>query len=140
MKDGIPHFSKEDIFYSFYGALFIGLIFVLGRNIVDIAKTMDMSHLIAIIIATSILSTIEIYYVGYVRVYDKKHRSFLEFWAKRFITIYLISIITAKFLIYLYNVDYLLGSSQNIIKAIIAVSMPCSLGATLSDLVRKIKF
>lgn len=140
VKDGIPHFSKEDIFYSFYGALFIGLIFVLGRNIIEIANIMDVSHAIAIVIATSILSSIEIYYVGYVRVHDKKHRCFSEFWAKRFVSNYIISIITALFLIYLYNVDFLLGTPANIAKAVIAVSMPCSLGATLSDLVRKIKF
>ena len=139
MKDGIQHFSREDFFYSFFGALFVGFVFMSKGFLIDIAKNINNTHLIAITILTVIFTTIQIYFVGYTQVQDKMHRSFKEFWGKRFITVYISSILVSLLLIYVYGIDKMIGS-ENVIKAVIAFSMPCSLGATLSDLVKKIKF
>lgn len=140
MKDEIQHFSKEDIFYSFYGALFIGMVFSFNKILIDVAKAVTAKHIFAIIILTIILTTIQIYYIGYTRVKEREKRPFSEFWAKRFFTVYLISLLTPAILIYIYNINSILGSTGDVIKAIFVISMPCTLGATLSDLVRKIKF
>jgi uncharacterized membrane protein len=136
------HFSKEDIFYSFFGALFVGIAFMSKGIVIDISRVLTASHIVSIIIVTSLLITVQIYYVGYRRVplYERKQRTPGEFWAKRFFTIYLVSLLAATLLLYMYNVNYLIGSQENIAKAIIALAMPCSLGATFSDLFRKIKF
>ena len=139
MKDGIQHFSREDFFYSFFGALFVGFVFMSKGFLIDISKNLTNVHLIMITVLTVIFTTIQIYFVGYTRVQDKIHRSFVEFWAKRFFTVYFSSIIVSLLLIYSYGIDEMIGS-DNIINAVIAFSMPCSLGATLSDLVKKIKF
>lgn len=134
------HFSKEDFFYSFYGALFIGFVFTFNRILLDLVKVITIKHIFAIIIFTAILTSFQIYYIGWLHVKQKEKRPFHEFWAKRFITVYLVSIITATFLIYLYGINNLIGSLRETVEAIIIVSMPCSLGATLSDLFRKVQF
>ena len=134
------HFSKEDIFYSFFGALFVGLVFTLKGLLIDIAKSLTTSHIIAIIILTILLITVQIYYVGYVHVKEKEKRRFGQFWAKRFVTIYVVSILTSFILVYLYGINLILANFADTIKAVIAISMPCALGATLSDLFKKIKF
>jgi uncharacterized membrane protein len=136
------HFSQEDIFYAFLGALFVGLPFVFRSLVIDIAKTISMQHVVALVITAAILITIEIYYFGYKRIPDRERpqRTFAEFWAKRFITVYVVSLLTSLFLIYLYGLNYLLGDSFTILKAVVAISLPCSLAAALTDLFRKIKF
>jgi len=139
MKDGIQHFSREDFFYSFFGALFVGFVFMSKGFLIDIAKNITNVHLAAITILTVVFTTIQIYFIGYARVQDKMHRGFGEFWAKRFITVYASSILVSLILIYSYGIDQMIGSDK-IINAVVAFSMPCSLGATLSDLVKKIKF
>ncbi len=139
MKDGIQHFSKEDFFYSFFGALFVGFVFMSKGFLIDIAKNLSSAHLIVITILTILFATVQIYFVGYTRVSDKIHRGFGEFWAKRFVTVYVSSIVVSLILIYAYGIDGMIGSDK-IINAVVAFSMPCSLGATLSDLVKKIKF
>lgn len=140
MKDGIQHFSKEDFFYSFFGALFVGFVFMSKGFLIDIVKNLNEAQLVAITLLTIIFAVIQIYFVGYSKVVDRRHRTFGEFWTKRFITIYVASIIVSLLLIYVYGLDKTLGSPNNIFKAVIAFSMPCSLGATLSDLLKKIKF
>lgn len=135
----IKHFSKEDIFYSFFGALFVGFVFMSKGFLIDIAKNLNTAHLISILLLTFIFVTIQIYFVGYKRVVDKQHRTFGEFWAKRFFTICISSLAASLLLIYVYGIDKMIGS-ENIVNAVIASLMPCSLGATLSDLVKKIKF
>ncbi|MEK6886701.1 MAG: DUF2391 family protein [Nanoarchaeota archaeon] len=139
MKDGIQHFSREDFFYSFFGALFVGFVFMSKGFLIDIAKNLTNTHLIIITVLTLIFTTTQIYFVGYTRVHDKVHRGFGEFWAKRFITVYVASIVVSLILIYVYGINKMIGSDK-IINAVVAFSMPCSLGATLSDLVKKIKF
>ncbi len=131
------HFSKEDVFYSFFGALFFGIVFISKGLLIDIANNIDTTRMFFLILTTVLLVTTQIYYIGYVRVKEKERRKFSQFWAKRFVTICLASVLTSSFLIYLFGVNVILG--KNVAKAIVAVSMPCALGATLSDLLKKIK-
>jgi uncharacterized membrane protein len=136
------HFSREDILYSFFGALFLGFTFMSKLLFLDLVNSMTTNHAIVIFVVTLVLITFEIYYLGYKRVpaNEKKYRTIGEFWAKRFVTVTIVSLITSTFLVYIYGVNILLGSTENTIKAIIAIFMPCCLGATFSDLFRKIKF
>lgn len=136
----MQHFSKQDVFYSFFGALFVGFVFLSKAFIIDIARSLKSINVVVIILLTILFVTLQIYFVGYIKVVDKKNRPFYEFWAKRFLTVYISSIFVSFLLIYVYGIDKMLGNFSNIFKAAVAFSLPCSLGATLSDLVKKIKF
>lgn len=129
------HFDAAHIITAFFGALFFGFTFVLKGLLVQIGTTLTPPKLIAITLATLIILTAEIYYVGYRRIPNKKHRPFGQFWAKRLITYYGIAIFTSYLLLTLYNVTAL--SPEHTTKLVIAISFPAAIGAALSDLLGK---
>ena len=141
-NDEPKHFSREDILYSFFGALFLGFTFMSKLLYFDLVNVMTANHTIVIFVVTLLLVSFEIYYLGYRRVphSERMKRTIGEFLTKRLLTVTIVSLITSAFLVYIYGVNILLGSNENTLKAIIAIFMPCCLGATFSDLFRKIKF
>ena len=52
-------------------------------------------------------------------------------------TFYSVAIITSAYLAFIYNITALAGSNENIAKLIIAISMPCAIGASITDLLKK---
>ncbi|MBI4140600.1 DUF2391 family protein [Candidatus Woesearchaeota archaeon] len=131
------HFSMKDIVRSFFGAAFIGSTFIFSRLLIEIPPLLATRHVIAIVVSTLAILTAEIYYIGYQRVENKKARPFGQFWLKRLLTFYAVSIIVSSYLALIYNVIHLVGGGDNVIKLIVAMSLPCSIGASITDLLKK---
>lgn len=138
LKDIPPeHFSMKDIIRSFFGAAFIGSTFIFTRLLVEVTPLLDAWHVGAIIVSTIAILTAEIYFIGYERVENKAARPFGQFWIKRLLTFYAVSIVVSAYLALIYNIFALVGPAENVVKLIIAMSMPCSIGASITDLLKK---
>lgn len=131
------HFSFKDIVRSFFGATFIGVTFVFNKNLVELVPMLNSTRITLVILSTILLLSFEIYFIGYQRVSDKTERKFFQFWFKRIITFYLVAIVVSLYLSFLYNVTGLVGSIENIIRLVVAMSMPCSVGASIADLLKE---
>lgn len=131
------HFSMKDIIRSFFGAAFIGSTFIFTRLLVEVTPLLDAWHVWAIILSTIGILTAEIYFIGYERVENKAARHFGQFWLKRLLTFYAVSIIVSAYLAWIYNITALVGNSENVVKLVIAMSLPCSIGASITDLLKK---
>ena len=129
------HFSHREVIVAAITAFFIGLSFIFNTLLFNASKELTPLQLTSIILATIIILTLEIYFVGYARVHDKR-RHFGQFWAKRFFSFYIVSILVSGILIYLYGLETLAGNSLVTLKVIIAASFPCAIGTALSDLLK----
>lgn len=131
------YFSLKDVARSFFGALFLGFA-MLSKLLVDLAPRLTSQHIILIIIFTIVILTIEIYFIGFARFTssERKARPFSEFWAKRFITFYIVAIAVSSLLAWIYNIGAILPQDQ-VLKFVIMLSMPCAIGAATGDLLRK---
>jgi uncharacterized membrane protein len=129
------HFSVKHIVSAFMGALLMGLTFVFKGLLLQVAAVLNRSHMLAIIVSTIVLLTAEIYFVGYQRVKNKEKRPFFQFWFKRVITYYAIAMLVAFLVVYIYGVNIIAGA--NTMKVVIAVALPCAVGASLADLLKK---
>lgn len=138
-SDKIEHFSSKDIIISFYGAFLVAAGFLFKGNLLLISQKLDTLHLILILFVTLVILSAEIYYMGYSRVKNKKERPFVQFLIKRITTTYLVSLIVCITLVLLYNIDHIIanGTYYNIVKIVICVSFPASIGATATDLFKK---
>ncbi len=131
------HFSVKDIVRSFFGAAFIGSTFIFTRTLVEISPFLDGLRIFFIVLSTIGILTAEIYFIGYQRVENKNKRHFAQFWIKRLLTFYSVGILVSAYLAFIYNITFLVGSPENIAKLILAASMPCSIGASITDLLKK---
>jgi len=134
------HFSKKDIVDAFFGALFLGVTFSVKGLLVDISLALKEINMIMIPIFTLLILTAEIYYIGYSRVKRKSERKFGQFWLKRIVSFYVIAVFTAFLLIYLFglnNLPEIANNSGKIIKLVILISLPCSIGAAITDLLKR---
>lgn len=138
MLEKVPgHFSQKDIINAFLGAMFIGLTFVLRTDIVEIALRLDSSRIILIVLSTFLILTAEIYFIGYSRVPNKKSRPFGQFWAKRFVSLYIVTILVSLFLVYIFGINTFVNTGEEVFKIIVLVSMPCAVGAAIPSLLTK---
>ena len=87
------HFGKKDLTRAFFGSIFVGLSFALNGLLFEVSQKLSKANLLAIIFVTLTILTIEIYFIGYQRVKDKKSRPFGEFWLRRTVGITSISLI-----------------------------------------------
>ncbi len=131
------HFGIKHIITAFFGSLFFGFSFVINGLLFQVGLALTNKDLTLIIIATLLIISAEIYFVGYTRVPDPKTRPFGQFWAKRIITYYVIALFTSFLLISLYGIPKFAGGFENTFKLIIAVSFPAAVGAAVSDLLGK---
>ncbi len=131
------HFGMIHVLTSFFGALFFGFTFVLKGLLFSIGLALTGFQLLLITLATWIILSAEIYFVGYMRVPDKARRRFGQFWAKRIITYYFIAILTSYLLLTLYGVTAIAGGGYNAFKLVVAVSFPAAIGAAVADLLGK---
>ena len=131
------HFGAQDIIYSFFGALIVGLTFVLKGLLIQAGTTLRWENVILIVLTTLLILTFEIYFVGYRRVKHKERRPFLQFWLKRVVSIYVISVAVSFMIAYLFGINYMVGSTEVLMKIVFAVSMPCAIGAAFTDLLKR---
>ena len=138
-QKGLGHLRMNETINAFMASLILGLTFVFKGSLIDISLTLSNIHLTWIIALTSILLTFEIYYVAYSRVgrKERKTRKFGQFWAKRFFTLYGIAFLVSLLLVYLFNMDSLAGSFYGVLNIVVAVSMPCALGAAIPSLIKQ---
>ena len=131
------HFSLKDIVLSFFGATFVGMTVVFNKYLIELPPHMSDWRMVAVMLSTWFVLSFEIYFVGYARVEDKSQRPFFQFWAKRLATFYGVGIVVALFLATLYNVTEIAGSLEGMLKIVVAMSMPCSIGASVADLFKE---
>lgn len=131
------HFHFRDVINAFMGSTILGLTFVFKGSLIELSLTLTKYHLFFIILTTAILLTFQIYFVGYSRVKQKKKRKFDQFWAKRFFTLYGIAVFVSLALVYLFNMNSLTSSLFDIFKIVVAVSMPCAIGAAVPSLLKR---
>jgi len=133
------HFRKRDVVNATFGSLLFGLPFISKGLLLDISLKLSATNLFWIIVCTAVMLSVEIYYIAYSRVpkSDRPHRHFGQFWLKRFTTIYGIAILTSLFLVYLYGINSLAGSFENIVKIVVATSFPCAVGAAVPSLLKQ---
>ena len=132
------HFRKRDIINAFFGSLIFGLTFIFKGNLIQIALTLTTQHLWTIVIITSLCLTGEIYFIGYTRVKDKVERPFGQFWCKRFVTLYGIEMLVSLGLVYLFNMNMIIANNPlAILQLVVAVSMPCAVGAAIPGLLKQ---
>jgi len=131
------HFSKQDLVRSAIGSLFLGFSVLFSGNIANLAIKIPPAHLQIIVLATLLILTIEIHIIGYSRVVDKTSRKFGQFWMKRITTFYLTALIMATLLASIFGLYYILPDGTSFFHLIIILSAPCSIGASLGDLLKK---
>ena len=131
------HFSRKDITYAILSSMLVCLTFVFKGGVVAIIQNMSPMHVMAAVILTGIILTLEIYYISYARVVDKNERKFGQFWAKRFFTLYAISILTSLILVYVFAMDNQLDSYLEILQAVLVLSFPSAVGAAIPSLLKK---
>ena len=133
-----PHFDMRHIITAFFGALFFGFTFVMKGLLFQVGLALTNTELLMMTLATWGILTAEIYFVGYTRVplHEKRIRPFGQFWAKRFLTYYVIAIFTSFILLSLYGIGKFVPAT-GVFKLVIAMSFPTSIGAAVSDLLGK---
>jgi uncharacterized membrane protein len=131
------HYSKRDAINAFFGALLVGLPFLFGGLILQIGLSLPWGNVAIIVTSTIFILTTQIYFIGYKRVTNTEERPFGQFLAKRLFTIYGIAIIVAFYLLYIFGFLNLVGSFSGLIKLTLIISMPCSIGAGIGDLLKK---
>lgn len=131
------HFGTRHVLRACFGALLVGLTFTLKGQLFTVSLAFTSKEIISIIIATIVILTAEIYFVGYKRVKEKAKRKFGQFWAKRFFTYYLIAIIVSIGLVDIYGLHHFTTSWMQTMKLVVAVSFPSAIGAAAADLLEK---
>jgi len=147
LKEGLliaepAHFGREDVIYSFFGALLLGLTFAVKGLLIKVSQALDNMHVILIIVSTFLILTAEIYFIGYRRVTKKSERKFGQFWLKRISVFVFVAVITSFFMVYIFGLNKLPEINNefyNICRLVVLISMPCAIGAAISDLLKKIK-
>jgi uncharacterized membrane protein len=132
--------SKRDLVDSFFGALFLGVTFTIKGLLIRVSQGLTGLNIILIIVSTLLILTAEIYFIGYSRVIKKEERKFGQFWFKRIVLFYAVAILTSTFLVFVFglnNFTEISGSLFEIYKLIIVISMPCAIGASITDLLKR---
>ncbi len=136
--DKIPqHFSPKAIVASLFGALIFGLTFSLKGLLLQVTQNFSVNQKWYIIAALLLILTAEIYFIGYARVKNKSQRHFSQFWLKRTITYFGIGVVVAIFLVYIYGVQNLVVSDAHLLNTIVALALPCCIGASIADLLKQ---
>ena len=130
------HFSKRFIIDAFFGSLLVGVAFIMKGGLVTISKELTPQHILAIIVSTLLILTAQIYFAAYSRVRNKKERPFPQFWMKRLIVLYSVTIIVSIYLVYIFNINNIVAPGEEF-ALVIATSMPCALGAAVPSLLKK---
>jgi uncharacterized membrane protein len=131
------HFSSKNIAESFFGALLIGFTFVFKGLLIDVSINLPWSNIIMIIFSTILILAVEIYFIGYRKVQNKKERKLGQFMFKRMLTMYLISLFVSSFLLFIFGFLSLVGTMEQYLKLIFVVAMPCAVGSVIPNMLKK---
>ena len=131
------HFGKRDVLRAFMGSLFFGFSVAFSSNTLNIAKNITGNHLLLVFLFILIILTSEIYFIGYSRVVDKARRRFGQFWLKRIVAFYLIALLVSFMIAYIFGLVYLTDSPSHFYNLVVIISAPASIGASVSDLLKK---
>lgn len=134
IEQDLDHFSSSDINHAFFGALIIGLTFVFKGLLIEIGMQLPWQNVLMIVIATLLILTSEIYYVGYARVKHKERRPFFQFWLKRLTAMYVIAIVVSFFLLYLFGFMMQSDTPEHFMKLVFVVAMPCAIGTAIPSM------
>lgn len=140
LLDRVPdRFSKRDVINAFFGALTLGLTFILKGSTVTTAVGLSGGHMMAVIAATLLVLFGEIYFIGYSRVKNKTQRRFGQFMTKRLFCMYGITIFVGFGLVYLLNLNSSthVHEFSDVMKIAVLVSFPCAVGSAIPSLLRK---
>lgn len=132
-----PRFTVRDVATAFLASIIIVLTFLFKGSVITISQNLTEKDLLLILISTAVLLTLQIYFIGYTRVTNKKERPFYEFWAKRFFSLYIISILVCVFFSYLYGIHRIIPTTQGYIKFVVALTLPGAVGAAIPSLLKK---
>jgi len=136
MKKEPHHFSNVDFGNALLGSFVVTLTFIFKGSMVNFAKQMQTQHVVAVILATFIFLTLEIYLLSYRYVQDRMHRPFSEFWAKRFFAITISSCVMILLVIYLYGINIGLTSAE-LVKVTAAIFMPAVIVGAAVEILKK---
>lgn len=131
------YFSWKDVMRAFIGALFFAFSVAFSGNILNIAENITPEHLMLVIIFTVIILTAEIYFIGYSHVTNKNRRSFGQFCVKRLVAFYLVALVVSFVISYIFGLIFLVKNPQHYYNLVIIISSPASIGASISDLLKK---
>jgi uncharacterized membrane protein len=130
-------FSKRDLLRAFLGSLFLGFSVLFSSNLLNVAKILPERHVYVILFFTFIVLSSEIYFIGYSRVPDKDKRPFMQFWLKRLLAFYFVAFAVSFILMYIFGLIYLIDTPAQFINAIIILTTPTAIGASIGDLIKK---
>lgn len=133
-------FSVIDILYALFASLVIGLGFVFKGALIKYAVDLTTFHINFIVLITILLLTAEAYFLGYRRVSNKAERKMGQFLFKRVATLFILSLLVSIFLVYTYGINYqplINNDAINVLKVVIALTMPCATGAAIPSLLKK---
>jgi len=128
-------FKIRDLVYDFFASLIVGLTLTFKGNLAGLVAPLHLGHIAAIIGSTLIILTGEIYFVGYMRISDKKARPFFTFWLDRFLGYYAMAVLVSVYIIFMFGFN--LGVENNgfeVFKMVVALSMPCAIAAAIPSL------
>lgn len=131
------HFSIHNIVDAFFGALLIGLTFILKGAIVTTSLHLNTHHIIAVIAFTIIVIFIQVYFISYKRVREKDERRFVPFVVKRMASIVLIAIGVSTGLVYLLAINLQVGNFYDTFRVIVVLWMSCAVGSAIPGLLKE---
>lgn len=131
------HFNQKDVLRAFMGSLFLAFSVAFSSNVVTAAKKIPDEHIKLVVVFTLVILIAEIYFIGYQRVDNKSKRKFGQFCVKRLFVFYLVAILVSIMITYIFGLVYLLDSSEQYYKMVLIISGPASIGASISDLLKK---
>jgi uncharacterized membrane protein len=137
MKKEPPHFTWEDFTRAFLGSFIFAVTFLFSGLLITISKGMSNDNVIMVVVLTCALLTMEIYFMSYRYVYDRKHRPFLEFWGKRFFSVIVSSLISVMVLVYVYGINHMLGSGLEVFKVCVAAMLPATTAGGAMEILKK---
>ncbi|MFC1697753.1 DUF2391 family protein [Nanoarchaeota archaeon] len=135
----IADFSIDDVIFTFFAAFALGLVFIFKGKMIEISKNLGWVHVGLIIGLSLFIMAAIVYYFAYGKhKVDIHKRAPFEFVSKRVISSYIIAVIAAILLVFIYNINSNASNFGEIVRIVVAISLPCSIGATIKDLFKKI--
>lgn len=133
------YFSSKDVIRSFFGALFVGINFIFAGRLITVSLNLSFYNMIIILITDMLILTGGIYFIAYRRVVHKDERPFFQFWWKRLLIFYLISLGVSFFLIYLFGIplEENIHSFYDVLRVVSIITVPASIGAASADLLKQ---
>lgn len=131
------HFNAKAVIGALFGSLFFGVSFALKGLLLQVTRNFTANHVWFIGAAIVFILTLEIYFIGYSYVQNRKQRPFGQFWFKRIATYVVVGFVVATFLVYLYGINNIADSSVHVKNIIVALAFPCCIGASIADLIKR---